>query len=89
LEALRQESNATKYLEAKLAATMTAVENLEKEIILAKESQSTVAKAVSNANDILAKVSLMWQSIIVLRHLFKCSWQSEACGSNSITEDHI
>jgi chromosome segregation ATPase len=56
LEALRQESNATKYLEAKLAATMTAVENLEKEIILAKESQSKVAKAASNANDKLAKV---------------------------------
>jgi hypothetical protein len=29
------------------------------------------------------------QSIIVLKHHFKCSWQSKACGSNSITEDHI
>ena len=57
-----------------MAATMTSMENLEKEIILAKESQSKVAKAVSNANDILAKMSLMWQSILVLRHLFECNW---------------
>jgi len=38
LEALRQERNATKYIEVKLVATITVVENLEKEIILAKES---------------------------------------------------
>jgi len=44
LEALRQESNATKYLEAKLASTMTAVENLEMEIILAKNPSPRLPK---------------------------------------------
>lgn len=50
LNALRQELNTSKDLEAKLATTTAEVEHLQKELYLAKESQSKVAKAQSDEN---------------------------------------
>jgi len=51
LNALRQELNTSKDLEAKLATTTAEVEHLQKELYLAKESQSKVAKAGSGADE--------------------------------------
>ncbi|XP_057863569.1 WEB family protein At5g55860 isoform X1 [Cryptomeria japonica] len=56
LEALRKGLAAAKDLERKLSTTVVAVENVQKEIILAKESQSKVAEAASKAHDKLNKV---------------------------------
>lgn len=50
LNALRQELNTSKDLESKLATTTAEVEHLQKELYLAKESQSKVAKAQSDEN---------------------------------------
>eukprot|EP01018_Ginkgo_biloba_P013442 Gb_09422 [translate_table: standard] len=57
LEALRQELNAPKDLETKLAITSAAVENLQKELNLAKESKSKAVKAGFDVNENLNKVN--------------------------------